>query len=264
VRIRLATFWLLCTSLLVPLVSAGEPDGSIIWYDSAHTRVYFISGPVLDRVSALPIEEAARTTSLPQHDVDLAQRSLDGTRRAILAQKNARPELKNSVCARYSTGIGSGPIREPKSLSLPALIRTIPVAMIGKVKKVTPGLLVIQDAIGVLVFFEVTEILRDTTHTISVGDNVGSVVRGGTILYKKTALCTESDGAPLPAPGDEILITGYPGISADPQTLGAQDVFAVESGQIVPNGANPYLSETQPVAVRDLRLALAATDPGHE
>lgn len=148
----------------------------------------------------------------------------------------------------------AGPIDYTAFVALSDLV------VVGKVEKVEPGFLVFgTGSIAQRIHVSVGEVIRDTSGSVSSGDELTMIEDGGKLrLENRSACAAERPELPIPEPGARVVLSGSLPEPVEGSHVNAGTLFPLdEETVVVPPGTRFKQGE---VSIETLRLAVSLVE----
>lgn len=230
-----------------PATPAGPPlpAGEIVWRDASRRTAYFVSERLLNE---WPWDRLAIDPERRKDLEAVVNAPLQGTR--YYAPGRLYPECSTDL----HTGIG-----EPGRQALPFLdfVRGEPLALVGRVVKVTPGWNVVYDHASSMVELRVEEVVKAESRWPAVQDRVVYEQKRGSITVKGRRLCTDANTpeAHRAAVGDLVFLSGRRDDGRDPRLISVA-VWPIDGDEIEPMPYSAIADPREPVPLPRLRRIL--------
>lgn len=133
------------------------------------------------------------------------------------------------------------------SFSIEEAIASEPVAFVGTVKRIVPGLSNWSIFVGRAVYVEVEHVLHgDFSPSLGM---VAFVIPGGTIVIEGTPVCSDpDDGLHQPLVGDRLVVAGIPS-DQDPLSFQEVLVLPILGAEVLPVESPLLGADAQPISV---------------
>jgi hypothetical protein len=222
------------------------PADEIFWEDPEHRSALFISERLLNE---WPWD---RLAIHPDRRKELEERIAAPLGMQFYFPNRPYPECTTDL----HTGVGP-PLRQ--AVSLVDFVRREPVALVGRVLRITPGWNVLYSSASSIVELQVEEIIKAPKGGPAVGEHVFYEQKRGSILVRGRRLCTEAQ------PGEEshraglgelLFLTGFGRSSTQDPRLFPGAVWPISGNEIEPQPYKAIAEPRLPISVPQLRLSL--------